>query len=139
MGCSLGQQVLDPFGNLVSLAQQLCGRKLGDHCPQDFVAEGGEYLLLVVLAKPCVDSVEPVDLRVEEDSHGQLDALHVPIGSFCKDLVLPGLDVVDDWFFEEGELEVEPLAVDAGAERARDLIELDGVVADINYVRACVP
>ena len=48
---------------------------------------------------------------MEKDPNGQPDALHVPVGSLSLDLILAGLHVVDDGLFDEGDFEVEALAI----------------------------
>jgi hypothetical protein len=65
--------------------------------------------------------------------------LHVSVGSLCKNLVFSGLHIVDDGCFNEGDLEVETFAVDDWGEGAREFVELDCVVADINWIGARVP
>lgn len=134
----LRQQVLDPLGHLVPLRQQLRRRELRDHRPQDLIADGREHLLLIVLPEARIDDVQFADLGVEEDPHGQLDALHVSIGSLSEDLVLPRLHVVDDGLLDEGQLQVVPLPVDLRGQ-PEQLIELDRVVTDIDCVGAGVP
>ena len=135
----LGQQVLDALGHLVALAEQLGRRELGHDCPEDLIAEGRQDLLLVILAEPGIDEPQLVDLRMEEDPHRELDALHVPIGSLREDLVLPGLRVVDDGVLKEGQFEVVALPVDHGTQRSGNFVELYGVVADIDYFREMLP
>jgi len=132
MGGSFRQQLPDPLGNLVPLAEQLPGRKLGNHSSEDLVAEGRQHLLLVVLAQPGVDSVDVVDLWVEEHPNGQFDVLHVSVGSLCVYFVLSGLHIVDDGLLDEGDQEVDAFPVHLGGELAGEFVELDRVVADIN-------
>ncbi len=134
----LREQMLDALGDLVPLREQLRGRELRDHRPQNLIADGRKHLLLIVLAEAGVDHVQLADLRVEQHPHRQLDALHVAVGSLREDLVLPRLHVVDDRLLDEGQLQVVPLPVDLRGE-AEQLIELDGVVADIDCVGAGVP
>jgi hypothetical protein len=64
--------------------------------------------------------------------------LHVSVGGLGEDFVLSGLHVVDYWAFDEGELEVEALAVDLFAQ-AEYFVEFDGVVADVDWFRGGVP
>jgi hypothetical protein len=75
---------------------------------------------------------------VEENSDGELDTLHVPVGSLSEDLVFAGLDVVDDGGLDEGDFEVVTLAVDLRTQ-SEEFIELDGVVTDIDCIATLVP
>jgi hypothetical protein len=69
---------------------------------------------------------------MEEHSNGKFDVLHISIGSLGEDLVLSSLDVVDDGLLNEGDLEVEALAVDLWGEAAGEFIELDGIVTHVD-------
>ena len=51
------EELSDALGDLVSLAEQLAGRKLRDHRSENLIAEGRENLLLVVPAEAGVDDV----------------------------------------------------------------------------------
>ena len=62
--------------------------------------------MFVVFAELSVDGVKHIDLRVKEDTDRQLDALHIAVGSLGKDLVLSGLNIVDDGCLKERELEI---------------------------------
>ena len=94
--------------------------------------------MLVVLAETGVNDVQFADFRVEENSDGKLDALHVPVGSLGEDLVFTGLHVVDDGSLDEGDFEVITLAVDLWTQ-TEEFIELDGVVTDIDCITSKVP
>jgi hypothetical protein len=59
--------------------------------------------------------------------------LHVSVGSFGSDFIFSGLDVVNDRNFDDRKFEVVPLSVSIGAEATPDLVELNSVMADINY------
>ena len=62
----------------------------------------------------------------------ELDQLHVSIGSFGPNLILPGLDVVNYGLFNDRELEVVAFSVPIGRQSPPQFIELNGVMADVN-------
>jgi hypothetical protein len=107
---------------------------LCDDGPEDFVTDGGKDLVFVALAEVVVDDVEFVNEGVEEDLDGDFDGLHVAVCSFPLDLAFPGLDVVDDGLFDDGDPKIVALFVAFWGEPG-ELVELDGEVSDIDYGR----
>ena len=51
------------------------------------------------------------DLRVEEDSDSKFDALHVSVGSLCKNFIFSSLDIVNDRFLNEWNFKIVALSV----------------------------
>lgn len=69
---------------------------------------------------------------MEKNAHRELDTLHVPVSRLCKNLILSGLNIVDDGLLDDGDLEIETLSIKGGGEGTGKLVELDGVVTDVN-------
>lgn len=109
----------------------MVGRVLGHDGSHDLVADGRQYLLVVVLAQVIMDLVEFPDLGVEKHPQRDPDVLHVSIGSLAPDFLLTRLDIVDDGLLQDGDLEVVALTVDLRGQ-PRQFIELDGIVPDVN-------
>lgn len=73
-----------------------------------------------------------VDLRMEKNAYRELDTLHVSVSRLCENFILSGLNIVDDGLLDDGDLEIETLSIEGGREGTGKLVELDGVVADVN-------
>ena len=116
---------------MISLGEELGSGKLGDHRSEDLVAEGRENFTLITLPQIVVNGTESVNFRMEQDSDGESNHLHVSVRGFSFYLILSSLDIVDDGIFDEGELEIEALPVSLGGESEK-LVEFDGIVSDIN-------
>lgn len=73
-----------------------------------------------------------VDFGMEKDPNCKLNALHISVSSLCEDFILSSLNVEDDLLLDDGNLEIESFLVSDRAESSPNLIEFDGIVADIN-------
>lgn len=69
---------------------------------------------------------------MKQNTNRQSNTLHISVSCLCKDLILSGLDIVDDGSLEEGKFEVIALSIDDGIERSCQFVELDSIVSNIN-------
>ena len=60
--------------------------------------------------------MEMIDFGMEKYFYREFDNLHVSICRFCPDLVLSGLNVIDDLILDDGELKVIPLSISGSSE-----------------------
>jgi len=95
--------------------------------------------LFVIFAQSWVDNMQVAHLWMEEHSDWKFDALHISVRSLCEDFILSGLHVVDNGLFYERDFEVEALPVDLWWEWAREFVELDGVMTDIDCIMNVLP
>jgi hypothetical protein len=70
---------------------------------------------------------------MEKNLDWELDELHVSVCSFGSDLIFSGLDVVNDWNFNKRKFKIVPFSVSIGTQAAPEFVELNCVMADINY------
>ena len=109
----------------------MTGIELGHHGLQDLVTNGGQNLLVKVLAQLLVDLGQVIGVRPAEDSEGDVHHLEILGAGGGGDLARPGSDIVDNRVLEPGQFKMQTLRQSVVL-NASDPVEHDGPVTSVH-------